>query len=162
MTRNNDYSISLWKFYKLQTDHTLSAPIYLSKIQLILQGLSQCPALPGYHVIISVSLHCKLALPVLLSSEGTTIFCFVIMPFFCLIRCHDQWSQEKIHAPHHGQQDLQYLAPDNFLDFILPLSHNVYSIQPRWHFLLSLTFAKCSSGDVYTISCFGLVNSSCM
>ena len=76
MTRNNDYSISLWIFYKLQTDHTLSAPIYLSKIPLILQGLSQCPALAGCHVIISISLHCKKALPVLLSSEGTTHFLF--------------------------------------------------------------------------------------
>ena len=76
MTRNNDYSISLWIFYKLQIDHTLLVLIYLSKIPLILQGLSQCLALPGCHVIISVFLHCKWALPVLLSPEGTNHFLF--------------------------------------------------------------------------------------
>lgn len=52
------------------------------------------------------------------------IFCFVML-FICLIHCHDQRSQQEIHAPHHGHQDLQYLAPDNFLDFTF-ISHHLH------------------------------------
>lgn len=49
---------------------------------------------------------------------------------------------QRVQSPHHGQQDLRYLARNNLLDCILTLTYLVHPLQPLWQSLLSFKYAK--------------------